>query len=86
MKIQNRLTLLFSFLFGIILFGFIVGVYQFYSNRSREDYFQRLHLKAALKVDLIDGETIAPDVLHAFYENIPPNYEPQVTITEKTDA
>ncbi|HJD75960.1 ATP-binding protein [Bacteroides reticulotermitis] len=80
MKIQNRLTLLFSFLFGIILFGFIVGVYQFYSNRSREDYFQRLHLKAALKVDLIDGETIAPDVLHAFYENIPPNYEPQVTI------
>lgn len=80
MKIQNRLTLLFSFLFGIILFVFIVGVYQFYSNQSKEDYFQRLHLRAALKVDIIDGETIAPDVLHAFYENIPLNSEPLVTI------
>lgn len=80
MKIQNRLTLLFSFLFGAILFVFIVVVYQFYSNRCQEDYFQRLHLRAALKADLIDGETIAPDVLHAIYENTPPNVEPQVTI------
>ena len=80
MKIQNRLTLLFSFLFGAILFTFIIGVYHFYSNQCQEDYFERLHLRAALKVDLIDGETIAPDVLHAFYENTPPNFEPQVTI------
>ena len=80
MKVQNKLTLLFSFLFGIILLSFIVGVYLFYSNQCKEDYFERLHLRAALKVDLIDGETIAPDVLHAFYENTPPNFEPQVTI------
>lgn len=80
MKIQNKLTLLFSFLFGVILFAFIVGVYQFYSNQCKEDYFERLHLRAALKADLIDGETIAPDVLHAFYENTPPNFEPHVTI------
>lgn len=83
MKIQNRLTLLFSFLFGVILFAFIVGVYQFYSNRCKEDYFERLHLRGVLKVDLIDGETVAPDVLHALYENTPPNYEPQVTIFNK---
>lgn len=80
MKIQNKLTLLFSFLFGIILFAFILGVYQFYCNKIKEDYFERLHLRAALKVDLIDGETIAPDVLHVLYENTPPNLEPQVTI------
>lgn len=80
MKIQNRLTLLFSFLFGAILFAFIVGVYHFYSNQCKNYYFERLHLRAALKVDLIDGETIAPDVLHAFYENTPPDFEPQITV------
>ena len=58
MKIQNRLTLLFSFLFGVILFAFIVGVYQFYSNRCKEDYFERLHLRGVLKVDLIDEKPL----------------------------
>lgn len=83
MKIQTRLAILFSFLFGTILFVFIVGVYQFYSKKSKADYFDRLHLQAALKVDLLDGETIAPDILHILYENTPSNVEPQVTIYDE---
>ena len=76
MKIQTRLTLFFSLIFGVILLLFIIVVYHFYSNKCKDDYFERLHLRAALKVDLIDGEAISPDILHLLYQNS----EPQVTI------
>lgn len=80
MKIKTRLTLLFSFIFGFILLVFIIGVYHFYSNRCHNDYFDRLHIRAAIKVDLIDGETIAPEIFHLLYENAPKDFEPQVSI------
>lgn len=83
MKIKTRLSLLFSFIFGIILFVFIVGVYQFYSRKCHNDYFERLHLRAAIKVDLIDGETIDPEIFHLLYENSPKDYEPQVAIYDE---
>lgn len=79
MKIRNRLTLLVSIVFGSILLAFVVGVYQFYSNKCKEDYFDRLRFRAELKIDLIDGETVDPDILHAIYESSPPNMEPQLT-------
>ncbi len=80
MKIQTKLTLFFSLIFGVILLLFIVVVYHFYSNKCKDDYFERLHLRAALKVDLIDGEAISPDILHLLYENSPQNSEPRVII------
>ncbi|MEG1562365.1 MAG: HAMP domain-containing sensor histidine kinase [Bacteroides sp.] len=80
MKIKTKLSLLFSFIFGMILLLFIVGVYHFYSDKCHDDYFERLHLRAALKVDLIDGETIDPEVFHLLYQNAPKDYEPQVAI------
>ena len=80
MKIKTKLTLLFSLIFGIILLTFIFGVYHFYSNRCHNDYFERLHLRAAIKVDLIDGEAIDPEIFHLLYENAPKHYEPQVSI------
>lgn len=80
MKIKTKLTLLFSFIFGVILLVFIVGIYHFYSNRCHEDYFERLHLRAAIKVDLIDCEAIDPEIFHVLYANAPKNSEPQVAI------
>lgn len=80
MKIKTKLTLIFSIIFGVILLVFIVGVYHFYSNKCHEDYFERLHLRAAIKVDLIDGEAIDPEIFHLLYENASKNYEPQVSI------
>ncbi|WP_321332399.1 HAMP domain-containing sensor histidine kinase [uncultured Bacteroides sp.] len=83
MKIQTKLSLIYSCIFGVILLIFIVAVYFFYSNKSQDDYFERLHIRAALKVDLIDGETISADILHLIYESTPGEYEPMVTIYTK---
>lgn len=83
MKIQTKLSFIYSCIFGIILLVFIVTVYQYYSRKSQEDYFERLHIRAALKVDLIDGETISPDILRLIYESTPGEYEPLVTIYDK---
>jgi len=80
MKIQNRLTLIFSCIFGLILLLFILSVYRYYALNVHDDYFERLHLQAAVKVDLIDGETVDKDILHVLYENAPPHTEPLVTI------
>lgn len=80
MKVQNKLTLIFSCVFGVILLLFIAGVYRYYSAKVHDDYFDRLHLQAAVKVDLIDGGTVDKDVLHLLYENFPPRTEPSVTI------
>lgn len=80
MKIQNRLCLVFSALFGLILLLFIIGVYRYYRAEVHDDYFDRLHLQAAMKVDLIDGETVDKDVLHVLYQNSPVQIEPWVTI------
>jgi|GEM_PF-203552 signal transduction histidine kinase len=80
MKIQNRLTLAFSSIFGLILLSFIVVMFQYYQKQSVKDYFDRLHLKATVKVDMIDGETIDPDILHLIDDNMPVAMEPQVTI------
>lgn len=80
MKIKIRLTLIFSLVFGLILYFFMWGVYQFYSSKSHSDYFERLHLVAALKVDLIDGEAVDPAIFHLLYENASSKYEPHVTI------
>lgn len=83
MKIQTKLSLIYSCIFGIILLIFIVAVYQYYSGKSEDDYFERLHIRAALKVDFIDGETISPDILRLIYESTPGEYEPLVTIYTK---
>jgi two-component system sensor histidine kinase ArlS len=80
MKIQNKLTIIFSGLFGLILLLFIFGVYHYYSNEVHEGFFNRLHLQAAVKVDLIDGGTVDADVLHVIYENTTIKTEPWVTI------
>jgi Signal transduction histidine kinase len=80
MKIQNKLTLIFSCVFGVILLFFIIGVYRYYCNKVHDDYFERLHLQAAVKVDLIDGSTVDKDVLHLLYANTPVRLEPWVTI------
>lgn len=80
MKIQNRLTLIFSVVFGLILLLFILVVYHYYRNKVHDDYFERLHLQAAVKVDLIDGGMVDKDVLHLLFENTPVRYEPWVTI------
>ena len=80
MKIQNKLTLIFSCVFGVILLFFIIGVYRYYCNKVHDDYFDRLHLQAAVKVDLIDGSTVDIDVLHLLYANTPVRMEPWVTI------
>jgi two-component system sensor histidine kinase ArlS len=80
MKIQNKLSIIFSGIFGLILLLFIVVVYRYYCVKVHDDYFERLHLQAALKVDLIDGRTIDTDILHVIYENTPPLLEPWVTI------
>lgn len=80
MKIQNKLTLIFSCIFGVILLFFIIGVYRYYCNKVHDDYFDRLHLQAAVKVDLIDGSTVDKDVLHLLYANTPVRMEPWVTI------
>jgi len=69
--------------FGVVLLIFILGVYRFYSQKCHDDFFDRLHLRAAVKVDLIDGGTVEPEVLHLLYENSPQNYEPQVSIFKK---
>lgn len=83
MKIKTKLALIFSIIFGIVLLLFILGVYRFYSQKCHDDFFDRLHLRAAVKVDLIDGGTVEPEILHLLYENSPQNYEPQVTIFNK---
>jgi two-component system sensor histidine kinase ArlS len=80
MKIQNKLILIFSCLFGLILILFIEIVYHSYSKQVHDGYFERLHLQAAVKVDLIDGGTVDKDILHLIYENTPTSMEPFVTI------
>jgi two-component system sensor histidine kinase ArlS len=80
MKIQSKLILIFSFLFGLILLLFIVGVYHYYTDEVHDEFFNRLHLQAAVKVDLIDGGTVDKDVLHAIYANSTNKIEPWVTI------
>ena len=84
MKIQTKLSFIFSIIFGAILLLFILVVYHYYSQKSKDDYFERLHIRAAIKVDLIDGETISPDILHLLYQNTPGEYEPLVTIYDKS--
>jgi signal transduction histidine kinase len=83
MKIKLKLTLIFSIVFGMVLLLFIVGVYRFYSVKYHDDFFERLHLRGAVKVNLIDGETIEPEILHLIYENSLQKYEPQVSIFNK---
>lgn len=80
MKIQNKLTIIFSCIFGLILFLFIIVVYRSYCVKVYDYYFDRLHLQAAVKVDLIDGGTVDKDVLHIIYANTSNNTEPWVTI------
>lgn len=80
MKIQTKLSIIYTVIFGLILLTLVITVYHYYSKKSHNDYFEALHLRAALKVDLIDGETISPDILHLLYENNTRRYEPHVTI------
>lgn len=80
MKIRTRLTLFFSLIFGIILLVFSIGVYLFYTGQVRERFYDHIHLRAAMKVDLIDGELISPNVLHQIYKLSQEKYEPQVSI------
>src|SRR5574344_1907413 len=70
MKIQHKLTVIFSFVFGLILLLFIIVVYHYYRNKVHADYFERLHLQAAVKVDLIDGGMVDRDVLHLLFDKI----------------
>lgn len=85
MSIQNRLTFLFSVIFGAILMVFMMGVYQFYSNKSKDYYFERLHLRGAVKIDLLDGEYVDPDILQTISENMPVNMEPQLTVYDENN-
>lgn len=85
MKIKFKLTLIFSAVFGLVLLLFIIGVYRYYSQEIHEDYFERLHLRGAVKVNLLDGETIEPEILHLIYENSLLQYEPQVSIFDEND-
>lgn len=80
MRIQNKLVAIYSFVFGIILLFFILGIYIPYVQAIHDDYFDRLHLRGVAKVDLLDGETVSGDVLHLIYQNTPGDYEPHVTI------
>jgi hypothetical protein len=84
MKVQTKLSFIFSIIFGAKLLLFILVVYHYYSQKSKDDYFERLHIRAAIKVDLIDGEAISPDILHLLYQNTPGEYEPLVTIYDKS--
>jgi len=80
MKIQNKLMLVYSCIFGLILLLFTIGVYEPYSQQIHEDYFSRLHLRGLAKVDFIDGKNISPDILHDIFQDTPINLEPHVTI------
>jgi signal transduction histidine kinase len=80
MKIQNKLLLVYSCIFGVILLLFTLGIFVPYSKKIYEDFFDRLHLRGLAKVDLLDGGTVSTDILHEIYQNTPGNFEPHVTI------
>ncbi len=69
MKIQQRITLLFTALSAAILLVFMLLIYFFSSQNRTEDFFNTIEAEAITKVSLLQESGIYPEILQTIYKN-----------------
>lgn len=80
MNIRNKLTLLFTFLFAVILLFLTVFIYISSAETRKDEYYKRLRQLAITKADLLLGAKVAPDVLQLIYKNADSLFQEEVAI------
>ncbi|MBA4301105.1 MAG: two-component sensor histidine kinase [Cyclobacterium sp.] len=69
MKIQLRITLLFTALSAAILLVFMLLIYFFSSQNRTEDFFNTIEAEAVTKVSLLKESGLSPEILQTLYKN-----------------
>jgi signal transduction histidine kinase len=69
MKIRNKLTFLFTFLFASLLLLFAVFIYIKSSKNRKDEYYKQLRQQAIIKANLLFDAKVLPDVLQLIYKN-----------------
>lgn len=69
MKIQHKLTLLFTSVIASLLFVFAMVIYFAYAENREDEYFNRLRQQAVTKADLLLDARVDPKVLQLIYQN-----------------
>lgn len=69
MKIQQRITLLFTALSAAILLVFMLLIYFFSSQNRTEDFFNTIEAEAVTKLTLLQESGLYPEILQTIYKN-----------------
>ncbi len=69
MTIRNKLAILFSGIFAIILLFFALSVYYFYKYDTHEQFYKRLKQQGRIRASLLYETKIAPSILQTIYKN-----------------
>jgi len=69
MKIQQRITLLFTALSAGILLVFMLLIYFFSSRNRTGDFFNTIEAEAVTKVSLLKESGLSPQILQTLYKN-----------------
>ena len=69
MKLRNKLILLFSLLFTVLLLVFSFFIYASTAKNRKEEYYKSLHQQAITKANLLLDAKISPAVLQLIYKN-----------------
>lgn len=69
MKIQQRITLLFTALSAAILLVFMLLIYFFSSKNRTVDFFKTIEAEAVTKVSLLKESGLSPQILQTLYKN-----------------
>jgi signal transduction histidine kinase len=71
MKVRQKLTMLFTMLFGLLLLVFALAIYFSYSINRKDEYYKRLKQQAVTKANLLFNVKIHPNVLQEIHKNSP---------------
>ena len=80
MNIRNKLTLLFTFLFAVILLFITIFIYISSAETRQDEYYKRLRQLAITKADLLLDAKVAPDVLQLIYKNADSLFQEEIAI------
>lgn len=80
MNIRNKLTLLFTFLFAIILLLITLFIYISSAETRKDEYYNRLRETAITKADLLLDAKVAPETLQVIYKNADSQFQEEVAI------
>lgn len=84
MNIRNKLTLLFTFLFAVILIFLTVFIYISSAETRKDEYYKRLQQLAITKANLLLDAKVAPDILQLIYKNADSLFQEEVAIYDTT--